>query len=257
VADTDLSLDVLRKLATIGGPGFVQQMSALFETHVPIKVGQILQAFAEGDLEAAARAAHSLKGTAGNVGADRLYAAASRLEQDARRGDRDTVAAQLTPLQDTVDRATRALREAVDTIGDEVHPVDVNGAAHASGRPRIALVEDNPDNRLLVQALLEDRYDIDEYENGIEALDGLSESLPDLVLLDISLPGMDGTEVLARIRATSTWRELPVIALTAHAMAGDRERFLAVGFDSYITKPIVDEQVLIDAIEALLGARAR
>jgi two-component system, cell cycle response regulator DivK len=81
-------------------------------------------------------------------------------------------------------------------------------------------------------------------------------SLPDLVLLDISLPGMDGTEVLARMRSVPAWRDLPAIALTAHAMAGDRERFLGFGFDSYITKPIVDERVLIDAIDALLGARA-
>jgi len=114
---------------------------------------------------------------------------------------------------------------------------------------RIALVEDNADNRLLIQALLGDDYDIDEYENGVDALAGLSRSLPDLVLLDISLPGMDGIEILGRIRRDPALRPLPVIALTAHAMNGDRQRYLAAGFDDYLTKPIVDEMLLIGAVE--------
>ena len=117
----------------------------------------------------------------------------------------------------------------------------------------IAVVEDNPDNRLLLQALLGDRYGLVEFDSGVDALAGLSSSLPDLVLLDISLPGMDGMEVLSRIRADARLRRLPVIALTAHAMAGDREKYLEAGFDDYITKPIVDETALIAAIERRLS----
>ena len=116
----------------------------------------------------------------------------------------------------------------------------------------IAIVEDNADNRLLLQAILGDTHALTEYENGIDALDGITKARPDLVLLDISLPGLDGTEVLARIRKDSALKSLPVVALTAHAMAGDREKFLAVGFDDYITKPIVDESVLFSTIERLL-----
>ena len=119
----------------------------------------------------------------------------------------------------------------------------------------LAVVEDNADNRLLLQALLGERYDLVEFDNGIDALAGLTASLPDLVLLDISLPGMDGNEILTRIRADERLRPLPVIALTAHAMAGDREKYLRAGFNDYITKPIVDETVLIDAIERWLGKR--
>lgn len=119
---------------------------------------------------------------------------------------------------------------------------------------KIAVVEDNPDNRALVQALLEDRYEISEYETGVEAVEGLGRDRPDLVLLDISLPEMDGTEVLAWIRGHPTLEDLPVVALTAHAMAGDRERYLAAGFDDYVTKPIIDEDVLIGAIERCLSA---
>ena len=116
----------------------------------------------------------------------------------------------------------------------------------------VVVVEDNADNRLLLRALLGERYDLVEFDNGVDALAGLAASTPDLVLLDISLPGMDGNEILGRIRADERLRPLPVIALTAHAMAGDREKYLRAGFDDYITKPIVDETVLLDAIERRL-----
>jgi CheY-like chemotaxis protein len=121
---------------------------------------------------------------------------------------------------------------------------------------RIAVVEDNPDNRLLVQVILESQYQIDEYETGFAALEGLQKQKPDLVLLDISLPEMDGSEVLRRIRSDERLRDLPVIALTAHAMAGDREKFLDAGFNEYVTKPIVDETLLLGAIERLLNGKA-
>ena len=123
-------------------------------------------------------------------------------------------------------------------------------------KPKIAVVEDNLDNRLLVQAILEDEYEISEYENGMEVLDGLADDIPDLVLLDISLPGMDGTEVLQWVRSQELLNSLPVIALTAHAMSGDREKYLEMGFDEYVTKPIVDEDVLVGAIERLLARSA-
>lgn len=119
--------------------------------------------------------------------------------------------------------------------------------------PKIAVVEDNPDNRLLVQALLEDRYEISEYETGVEAVEGLQADRPDLILLDISLPEMDGPEVLAWIRQQDDLKDVPVIALTAHAMAGDREKFMKQGFNDYVTKPIVDEDVLLEAIERWLS----
>lgn len=119
--------------------------------------------------------------------------------------------------------------------------------------PKVAVVEDNPDNRALVQALLEDRYDISEYETGVEAVEGLPDDIPDVILLDISLPEMDGTEVLAWLRGEESLKDVPVVALTAHAMAGDREKYLSIGFNDYVTKPILDEDILIDAIERCLN----
>ncbi|MDB5106915.1 MAG: response regulator receiver protein [Fibrobacteres bacterium] len=115
------------------------------------------------------------------------------------------------------------------------------------------MVEDNPDNRLLVRAMLEDSYDITEYENGPDALAGLRAEKADLVLLDISLPVMDGTAILMEIRRDEALRLLPVIAVTAHAMSGDRERYLSAGFDDYLSKPLVDENLLFNAIRACLG----
>jgi CheY-like chemotaxis protein len=113
---------------------------------------------------------------------------------------------------------------------------------------KVAVVEDNPDNRLLVSVLLEDLYELTEYENGREALDGIRRDRPDCILLDISLPEMDGSEVLVQIRADETLRDLKVIALTAHASPADRDRFLTEGFDDYVTKPITDETLLLNAI---------
>jgi len=117
---------------------------------------------------------------------------------------------------------------------------------------RIAVVEDNPDNRELVHAILSDRYEVTGYETGQQAIEGFRCARPDLVLLDISLPQMDGPEVVRRIRLDEDLRDLPVIALTAHAMVGDREKYLAAGFNDYVTKPIVDESVLLATIERWL-----
>jgi two-component system, cell cycle response regulator DivK len=121
---------------------------------------------------------------------------------------------------------------------------------------RIAVVEDNPDNRLLVRVILQELYELTDYETGATALAGLHQAPPDLVLLDISLPDLDGTELLRKIRADPRLRQLPIIALTAHAMSGDREKYIGSGFDDYVTKPIVDERVLVEAIARALAGPA-
>lgn len=123
-------------------------------------------------------------------------------------------------------------------------------------RPKLDVVEDNADNRLLLRGILEDLFDLREFETGPEALAAILADRPDIVLLDISLPGMDGVEVLVRLREHPALRTLPVVALTAHAMVGDREKFLAFGFDDYVSKPIVDEKDLFDAIRRSLAKNA-
>lgn len=115
----------------------------------------------------------------------------------------------------------------------------------------VAVVEDNADNRLLLEAILEGLYEVHEYETAEAALVGFERAVPDVVLLDISLPGMSGVELIGWLRQNPRLERIPVIALTAHAMTGDRETYLSAGFDSYVTKPIMDEDVLLRAIERL------
>ena len=102
----------------------------------------------------------------------------------------------------------------------------------------ILIVEDSPDNMKLFRTLLElKKHNVVGIANGDGMLDTIEQSRPTLVLMDIQLPGKDGFALLEEIR-NSPHRALKVVALTAHAMAGDRERALAAGFDGYITKPI-------------------
>lgn len=121
---------------------------------------------------------------------------------------------------------------------------------------RILLTEDNPDNADLVCALLDFRYQVEVVRSAAEALAWLDArdagSYPGLFLLDISLPGMDGSELLRRLRADARYAKIPAVALTAHAMKDDRNRLLAVGFDEYLSKP-VDADQLLGVVEQLLA----
>jgi two-component system, cell cycle response regulator DivK len=114
---------------------------------------------------------------------------------------------------------------------------------------KVAVVDDNPDNRLIIRTILEDKYDVMEFASGMEAIEGFKKTRPDVVILDISLPEMDGTEILRRLRDDKELHRLPVIALTAHAMVGDREKYIAAGFNDYIAKPILDMSVLFCTIQ--------
>lgn len=116
----------------------------------------------------------------------------------------------------------------------------------------VAVVDDNSDNRLIIRTILEDQYQIEEFATGTDAIQAFRSRRPDVVILDISLPEMDGTEILRVIRSDIRLRDLPVIALTAHAMVGDREKYLAAGFDDYVAKPILDMNVLFTAIRRLI-----
>lgn len=121
---------------------------------------------------------------------------------------------------------------------------------------RILLVEDNPDNReMLSRRLLRRGFELHFAVNGEEAVTMAAQTRPDLVLMDLSLPIMDGWEATRLIKADPATSAIPVIALTAHAMAGDRERALNAGCDDYDTKP-VDLTRLLGKMDALLAARA-
>lgn len=118
---------------------------------------------------------------------------------------------------------------------------------------KILLVEDNDVNRELVREILESRdFEVLEAQNGLEALHMISKFSPDLVLLDIQMPVLDGISAIKQLRRKPQYADLPVLALTAYAMVGDRDRVMAAGFTGYVTKP-VDRKALLNEIENLLG----
>ncbi len=117
----------------------------------------------------------------------------------------------------------------------------------------ILIVEDSPDNMKLFRTLLTLKgHEVTGLPGGEELFATLTAQRPALVLMDIQMPGKDGFTLLAEIRA-SAFADLMVIALTAHAMAGDRERALSAGFDGYITKPIDIRQFPVQVAGALAG----
>lgn len=117
---------------------------------------------------------------------------------------------------------------------------------------KILLVEDNELNRDMLSRRLRRRgFEVTVAEDGSQAVEQARREPPDLILMDMNLPVIDGWEATRQIRATNGTKGIPVIALTAHAMAGDRERILAVGCDDYDTKPI-DLERLLSKIESLL-----
>ena len=119
--------------------------------------------------------------------------------------------------------------------------------------PRILLVEDNEMNRDMLTRRLERKgFEVAAATDGEEAVTRARTDPPDLVLMDMSLPVVDGWEATRRLKADPETRAIPVIALTAHAMPGDRDRALEAGCDDYETKPI-DLPSLLEKIQALLA----
>jgi len=116
----------------------------------------------------------------------------------------------------------------------------------------VLIVEDNRQNLELVQFLLEEvGMSVRAAADARQARAELERALPDLVLMDMQLPGTDGLELVAELRSDARFRALPIVALTAHALRGDRERFLAGGCDGYIAKPI-DVSTFTSQVEAVL-----
>jgi two-component system, cell cycle response regulator DivK len=121
--------------------------------------------------------------------------------------------------------------------------------------PKILLVEDNEMNRdMLSRRLARRGFEVLVAVDGEAGVEMATREAPALILMDMSLPGLDGWEATRRIKASPTTQAIGIIALTAHAMAGDREKALAAGCDDFDTKP-VDFERLLTKIQALLGSR--
>ena len=110
---------------------------------------------------------------------------------------------------------------------------------------RILIVEDQPDNRHIIRDVLAPTdYEITEAENGEEALVAIAKQRPDLILMDIQLPIMDGYTATSRIKADPTLRSIPIIAVTSYALSGEEKKARAAGCDDYVPKPFSPRQLL-------------
>ena len=111
--------------------------------------------------------------------------------------------------------------------------------------PTILHIEDNFENRILVRRILQfEGYQVVEAENAHEAMDILQSLQPDLILMDINMPGVDGYTLAARLKAIPQFQTIPMIAITANALRGDKERSYQAGCDGYIEKPIDMDKLL-------------
>ena len=121
---------------------------------------------------------------------------------------------------------------------------------------RILVIEDQELNRKVVRIVLQSKgYTVVEATDAVEALASLEDAIPQLILMDIALPGQSGEDLTKRIKANLAWVDIPIIALTAAAMSGDRERILKAGCDDYLSKPI-DIKVLVERVETHLRRTA-
>jgi CheY-like chemotaxis protein len=120
---------------------------------------------------------------------------------------------------------------------------------------KILIVEDVDLNLELLVQLLEDEYELVTAGDGEQGVAVARSERPDLILMDMSLPIVDGWEATRRIKAIEEFKDVPIIALTAHAMAGDREKALEAGCDDYLTKPL-DDDLLYEKLDYFLGDSA-
>jgi CheY-like chemotaxis protein len=121
-----------------------------------------------------------------------------------------------------------------------------------SDRPRVLLVDDYPDAREMYSEYLQfSGFDVAEATNGVEALERAVEAAPDIILMDLSLPLMDGWEATRRLKADSRTADIPVVALTGHALAGISEGARKAGCDAFITKPCLPEDLVMEIRKVL------
>ena len=122
---------------------------------------------------------------------------------------------------------------------------------------RVLIVDDEPDNIGVIELVLSfHNANVRTAESGMECLRLMTEEAPTLLLVDIQMPQMSGLELLEKIREHENWRHIPVVAVTAHAMMGDSDRFVSAGFDGYIPKPI-SAMTLVNELQPIVAAKVK
>lgn len=232
----------IASLHRIGGRRLVRDVEHAFLESAPVLLETAEEGCRAGAMGVVLEAIRALQSTSAQLGAIRLQRLCARIEDRSSIDDPAT----LQPLLDGLHHELTHFRNRLKEATHRMNAVAI--------KPTVLLVEDNPDNRELVRTILAEDYEVIECGSGEEALQTLSGRKPDLVLMDIAMPGLDGIETLARWRSDPTLPRVPVIAVTAHAMAGDRERLLSRGFDAYISKPIVADGELLEIAAGLIRA---
>lgn len=118
--------------------------------------------------------------------------------------------------------------------------------------PRVLCIEDNTDNRMLIRRILmasDTEFTVLEAENAADGIRTALDEVPDIILMDISMPGMDGLTATRHLRSIEKVKHIPIVALTANAMEGDKEKSLAAGCDGYIPKPIDVDRIEADILQ--------
>ena len=121
---------------------------------------------------------------------------------------------------------------------------------------RVAILEDDTASREVLKLILEDQYEVTCYEDGISGLEGIRHEIPQAVVMDINMPYMDGIQVIQEIRNDPDLAGIFAVALTAHGMTGDREKFLGLGFNYYVLKPVLDFEALMRTLDSHLLKRS-
>lgn len=235
--------EIFSELRGLRDGTLLPQLIDSFCLDYPARIAAAQAGLERGDHRAIQHAAHAMRGAAANFGASQVNEIAEEIEQRAE--EKNSVG-----LFELLIKLNAAHVRLVERL--EIEKKLLLKAKTQTGRRRIAVVEDDPVNQLLIRSLMEPKFDLTAYDSGAAAAAGIGREKPDLVLLDIGLPDMSGTDVLHAIRAEIGLGNTPIIALTAYAMAGDRETALSNGFDEYLTKPI-NEDALHEAVDRLLN----
>ncbi|MEZ4736391.1 MAG: histidine kinase N-terminal 7TM domain-containing protein [Caldilineaceae bacterium] len=236
-------------LRVVGAPGEEVVQFTVWDTGVGIAAADMSRLF-EPFVQLDSRLARQYEGTGLGLALvyrmTKLHGGSVAVESEVGNGSHFTVSLpwssqEQLPLSAALLQMTEHMHALPNPVVHEVEGGDGawRGAPTAGPRPKIFIIEDNETNiHTFTDYLLASGYDVHVARSGAEALLSLRKNKPDLILMDIQMPGMDGLEVMQQVRQEETLRHVPIVALTALAMPGDRDRCLAAGADEYISKPV-------------------
>jgi CheY-like chemotaxis protein len=228
-----------------GGEELVGRLVALFLEHAPKRVREVEKHLRDRDGEGAASAAHALRGSALNVGAQSLAAGCAELEERLQVGELEAAAALVPQLARALADTEAALRA---EAGQPVEP-------EARERPVVLVADDDEHIRKLIEINLSDAgYDVVAARDGQEAVQLAAERYPDAAVLDVNMPGVDGYKIAERLRQHRALGKIGIIMVSARTGDADILQGFEAGADDYVTKPF-NLQELCARLQAVLERR--